>query len=316
MKMLHRRQVLASLSAAAVGAVVPTGSILSRSPPASGMASRKSGLKAQPLAEGLMLIQGAGCNVLALRDGDGLVFIDGGLKANGKALLALAHKESGARAVHALVNTHWHPEQTGLNELLGKQGTKIIAHANTRLWLSTTVRYTPDGPPIGPLPASGLPTQTTYTGGEFKAGDETLKYGYLLQAHTDGDLYVKLTKSNVLVTGGVVAGDAWPTADWVTGGWINGTVSGYRALIAQCDDNTRVVTANGARLYSRADLTAEVDILSKVADQLGKMMRAGYGPEDMLAANPAKDYAQKLGDPTQFLTESFKSLWPRLAPDA
>jgi hypothetical protein len=46
------------------------------------------------------------------------------------------------------------------------------------------------------------------------------------------------------------------------------------------------------------------------------MMRAGAGPADMLAANPAKDYVAKMGDPTRFLTESFKSLWPRLAPDA
>ena len=313
MKLLPRRQILASLSATVVGAAVPTGSILTRSKPD---ADRKASLQAQPLAEGLLLIQGAGCNVLAVRDGDGLVLIDGGQKAHAKALLALAHKHWQTRAVHALVNTHWHPEHTGLNELLGTQGSKIIAHENTRLWLSTTVRYTPDGPPIGPLPASGLPTQTTYNTGELKAGDETLKYGYLLQAHTDGDLYVKLTRANVLVTGGVVAGGTWPTADWVTGGWINGTVSAYRALIAQCDDNTRVVTANGARLYSRADLSAELDIISKLADQLGKMMRAGYGPADMLAANPAKDYAQKLGDPTVFLTESFKSLWPRLAPDA
>jgi hypothetical protein len=46
------------------------------------------------------------------------------------------------------------------------------------------------------------------------------------------------------------------------------------------------------------------------------MMRAGAGPADMLAANPAKDHVAKFGDPTRFLTESFKSLWPRLAPDA
>jgi glyoxylase-like metal-dependent hydrolase (beta-lactamase superfamily II) len=254
--------------------------------------------------------------VLALRDEDGLTFIDGGSKANGKALLALAQKQLRVPAAHTLVNTHWHPEHTGLNELLGRQKAKIFAHENTRLWLSTTVRYQPDGPPLGPMPASGLPTQTTYTAGELKLSNETLRYGYLLQAHTDGDLYVKLAKANVLVTGGVVAGNGWPTPDWVTGGWINGTVNGYRTLIAQCDDNTRVVTANGTRLYSKSDLAAELDILSKVADQLGKMMRAGYGPADMLAANPAKDYAGKLGDPAQFLTESFKSLWPRVAPDA
>jgi glyoxylase-like metal-dependent hydrolase (beta-lactamase superfamily II) len=315
MKMLPRREFLASLSGTLVGAAVPTGSMLSRSRPAVA-APRKISLKAQLLDDGVLLIHGAGCNVLALRSEAGIVFIDGGLKAHGKALLALAQKQLGARSASALVNTHWHTDHTGLNELLGRQGAKIISHENTRLWLSTTVRYQPDGPPIGPMPTSGLPTQTTYSSGELKAGDETLKYGYLLQAHTDGDLFVKLTRANVLVTGGVVAGDAWPVSDWVTGGWINGTVNGYRTLIAQCDDNTRVVTANGARLYSRADLAAELDILSKVADQLGKMMRAGFGPADMLAANPARDYAAKLGDPVEFLTQSFKSLWPRLAPDA
>jgi hypothetical protein len=57
-------------------------------------------------------------------------------------------------------------------------------------------------------------------------------------------------------------------------------------------------------------------MLAKLAEQLGKMLRAGFGPADMLAAAPAKEYVEKMGDPTQFLTESFKSLWPRFAPDA
>ncbi len=39
-------------------------------------------------------------------------------------------------------------------------------------------------------------------------------------------------------------------------------------------------------------------MLAKLSDQLGKMMRAGLGPADMLAANPAKDYVAKMGDPT------------------
>jgi glyoxylase-like metal-dependent hydrolase (beta-lactamase superfamily II) len=273
-------------------------------------------LEAEKLADRLLLVRGAGANVLVARDDTGLVFIDGGLKAHGKSLLALAQRELGVRQAHTLFNTHWHPEHTGLNELLGRQRARILAHANTKLWLSTTVRYEPDGPPLGPMPMEGRPNATTYTTGELQAGEEVLRYGYLSQAHTDGDLYVKLQKANVLVTGGVVAGNGWPTPDWVTGGWINGTVTGYRTLLGLCDERTRVVTANGLKLYSRADLQGELDILAKLADQLGKMMRAGYGPADMLAANPAKDYVDRMGDPTRFLTESFKSMWPRLAPDA
>jgi len=322
---LSRRDFVTSLSGTTLAGTALAGTALAGAAwtgavalPGGAAAARDMGarLGSETLADGVILIRGAGANVVALRDAEGLVFIDGGLKANGGALLSLAQRELATKKAHTLINTHWHPEQTGLNELLGKQGAKIIAHENTRLWLSTTVRYEPDGAPIGPLPALARPNATTYTTGELKVGDEMLRYGYLSQAHTDGDLYVKLAKANVLVTGGVVAGNGWPTMDWVTGGWINGTVNGYRALIGQCDDKTRVVTANGEKLFTKADLQGELDILAKLADQLGKMMRAGYGPVDMLAANPAKDYVARLGEPTQFLTASFKSLWPRLAPDA
>lgn len=316
---LSRRAFVTSLSGTALAGTALRGALTGGLALRAGAASARevrASLSGESLGDGVLLIHGAGANVVALRDGAGLVFVDGGLKANANALLSLAQRELGARQAHALINTHWHPEHTGLNELLGKQGARIIAHENTRLWLSTTVRYEPDGPPIGPLPAVARPNATTYASGELKVGDETLRYGYMSQAHTDGDLYVKLTRANVLVTGGVVAGNGWPTMDWVTGGWINGTVGGYRALIAQCDDKTRVVTASGDKLFTKADLQGELDILAKLAEQLGKMMRAGYAPADMLAANPAKDYVARMGEPTVFLTASFKSLWPRLAPDA
>jgi glyoxylase-like metal-dependent hydrolase (beta-lactamase superfamily II) len=275
-----------------------------------------SALSAESLAEGLVWIRGAGANVVAIRDAAGLAFIDGGLKASSGELLRLAQQQLGKTAVHTLLNTHWHPEHTGLNEIAGKQRAKIIAHENTKLWLATTVRYQPDGPPILPLPAAARPNATTYDTGELKVGDETLRYGYLSQAHTDGDLYVKLVNANVLVTGGVVAGNGWPTADWVTGGAITGTVGGYRTLIGLCDDKTRVVTERGARLFTKADLQTESDMVSKLSNEVSRMIRAGFGPADVLAANPAKDYVAKMGDASQFLVESVKGLWPRLAPDA
>jgi glyoxylase-like metal-dependent hydrolase (beta-lactamase superfamily II) len=273
-------------------------------------------LATESLGDGLIWVRGAGANVVVLRDAAGLVFIDGGLKARSAELLKLAQQQLDRTSAHTLINTHWHPEQTGLNEIVGKQGAKIIAHENTKLWLGTTVRYTPDGPPILPLPAAARPNATTYATGEVKVGDETLRYGYLSQAHTDGDLYVKLVKANVLVTGGVVAGNGWPTADWVTGGAISGTATGYRTLLGLCDENTRVVTERGTKLFTRADLQAESEMVSKLSDQLSRMIRAGQGPADVLAANPAKDYVARMGDASHFLVESVRGLWPRLAPDA
>ncbi len=263
-----------------------------------------------------MWIKGAGANLVVLKGPEGLVFTDGGLEAHSGDVLSLARKRLGEKRPAALLNTHWHREHTGLNERLGIQGVKIIAHENTRLWLSTTVRYEPDGAPFLPLSKEGRPNETTWRDGQLVAGDETLQYGYLSQAHTDGDLYVHFTKADVLVTGGVVAGNGWPTADWVTGGWINGTVAGYQTLINRCSEQTRVVSAHGDRLMTKADLQAEHQILARLAGDLSKMMRSGYGPADVLAANPAKDFIGQMGDPTRFLTESFRSMWPRMAPDA
>jgi glyoxylase-like metal-dependent hydrolase (beta-lactamase superfamily II) len=271
---------------------------------------------AQELGNGLLWIQGAGANLVVLKCPEGLVFADGGLATHAGDVLALAQKQLREKRVAALLNTHWHREHTGLNERLGGQGVRILAHENTRLWLSTTVRYEPDGPPFQPLAKQARPNVTTWRDGDLQAGDEIIRYGYLSQAHTDGDLYVHFTKADVLVTGGVVAGNGWPTADWVTGGWINGTVAGYQTLIGRCTDQTRVVSAYGDRLMTRADLQAEQQILAKLAGELGKMMRSGYGPADVLAANPAKDFVEKLGDPTEFLTQSFRGMWPRMAPDA
>ncbi|MEP7314662.1 MAG: hypothetical protein ABI859_18910 [Pseudomonadota bacterium] len=268
------------------------------------------------LDDDLLLISGGGGNVVVARDAQGLVFVDGALKARSAEVVKLATRTLGARHAHTLLNTHWHPEVTGLNEQLGKEGAKIIAHENTRLWLSTDVQLQVDAKPIPRLPPKALPNATTYGSGKLDVGNQELRYGYLSQAHTDGDLYALFVKSNVLVTGGVVAGGTWPTADWVTGGWINGTVAGYKTLIDLCDANTRVVTAQGTKFYTRAELEDERAMLAKLADQLGKMLRAGFAPADMLAATPAKEYTEKMGDPTQFLTESFKSLWPRFAPDA
>jgi glyoxylase-like metal-dependent hydrolase (beta-lactamase superfamily II) len=305
-----RRRFTGSISAAGLLAGISTSAL------SGAVQAAAANLTAQKLADGVAWIRGAGANLLALRDPHGLVFIDGGLRANADAVLKLAARELNNGRPHTLINTHWHAEHTGLNEKLGTAGAKIIAHEQTRLWLSTTVRYKPDDPPIRPLPKLAQPNQTTWTGGELAVGDETLRYGPLAQAHTDGDLYVKLMKANVLVTGGVVAGNGWPTPDWVTGGAITGLANGYRSLVAQCDDATRVVTAHGDRLYTKADLQAEMEIVTKLSGELSRMMRAGFGPVDVLDAAPAKDYAARMGDPTQFLTESFKSLWPRLAPDA
>ena len=118
-------------------------------------------------------------------------------------LLKVVRTMTGKREVHTLFNTHWHPDQTGANDALGRPGTRIIAHENTRLWLGTEVDSKWEQRVYQRLHVRARPNQTFYTNGSLAFGGEAIEYGYLPQAHTDGDIYVYFRNANLLVAGDV-----------------------------------------------------------------------------------------------------------------
>ncbi len=272
-------------------------------------------LAAVPLADRLALITGAGANVVAAGTPQGLLLVDGGLEAHAPALQSFALQQLSCRSVHTLFNTHWHPEQTGSNERLGAAGAEIIAHENTRLWLTRklVVSWRPGS--YGPLPPRALPNKTFYTRARLSVGNDNVDYGYLGQAHTDGDLYAFFREENVLVGGGVVSGDRWPVLDWQTGGWIAGLVGAFDILIQVANDETRVVPANGP-LLTRADLKEQRAMYFTIYQRLVHSLNKGLSPDEAVALAPAKEFKPLWGDPQPFLVEAFESMWGHFAPNA
>jgi cyclase len=252
--------------------------------------------------------------VVAVSGPEGALLVDGGLEVRSAELVKLALAQSSARRVHTLINTHWHPEQTGSNLRLGKAGARIISHENTKLWLGYANPVPGSQATYGPLPPRALPNDTTFDSGDLDFGQH-VHYGYLLQAHTDGDLYVFFPEANVLVTGGVVSADGWPVIDYKTGGWIGGLVEGLKTLITVADANTKIVPANGP-VVTRAELESQRDMYAAIFERLGKLLRKGMSPAEAVAANPTQEFNAKWGEPTQFVTLAFESLWGHFAPDA
>jgi len=115
-------------------------------------------IAAAALADNFFLLTGAGANVVAMRAPDGVLLVDGGFEKNAAGLEKAALKATGAKRVQMLFNTHWHPEQTGSNERLGKSGAKIVAHENTKLWLTRKIIVDWRPGVYGPFPAKALPT--------------------------------------------------------------------------------------------------------------------------------------------------------------
>ncbi len=115
------------------------------------------------MTDKLALLAGAGGNVLALSTGDGLVVVDSGAAASGTPLVAaLAALPDGAH-VHTLFNTHWHLEQIGSNEALGRAGAHIVAHEKTRQRLAYGYYLPKEDRYQKPVPKEAQPAETFYT---------------------------------------------------------------------------------------------------------------------------------------------------------
>jgi len=198
-----RRQVLS-------GALVMAGLAAFRPSIAATLAYRRT-----PLPGGLTLIEGAGGNIVSLGDVKGMLLVDSG--APGEDLQAVLGNIP-LPAVDYLFNTHWHLDHTGGNEALSKAGATIIAHENTRLWMGREIIVEWQDRTYPPRSKRAQPTKTFYYDPQtLDFAGQRIEYGYLGQAHTDGDIYVFFPNANVLVAGDVAA-HQYPILDYSTGG--------------------------------------------------------------------------------------------------
>ena len=254
--------------------------------------------------------------MLVKKAGNGeLLVVDGGLRDKARDLRRAIERNMDSRKFATLLNTHWHPQQTGLNEELGNRKTRIFAHENTRQWESVSVKRLWQDFTIPPLPASALPTETFYNYGDFKHGDDKVEYGYLRQAHTDGDMYVFLPADNVLHAGGVIASDGWPFMDWWTGGWIGGVVDAIETMLSVSNDETRIIPATGP-VISKAELKDMRDMYDKIFTRVRTSFVQANTAEQTVASKPAGEWEDKYGSADEFIRLSHWSLIPHLTPDA
>lgn len=264
----------------------------------------------------LGLIQLDGWNLLARSTRKGLVLVDSGPAATSAALLGHVDALAGGDEL-TLFNTHWHAEVTGGNAALGAKGATIIAHEKTRLRLGTEYYLPHEERYQQALPPDALPTQTIYTEGTLAVDGETIDYGYLRQAHTDGDIFTFFRDANVLAVGDVASPEHDPVLDWYGGGWIGGRVDALDQLLALADDATRIVPAYGA-VMNKTGLQAERDMMQFLYDQLVDQIRLGMSAQDSLETGLMEQLPRTFQDPYAFLYAAHKGLWAhhnKLAPN-
>ena len=294
----NRREFLKTLAGGAAGF-----SLASRA-----FAQGSGQIGTSKVADNFTLINGAGSNVLVLNGPEGALMVDGGLAEHSADLLKTVTGQSPAGRIQALFNTHWHPEVTGSNDLLGKSGAKIIAHENTRLWMGAEIVSMWQHKTYQPRPKEARPTSTFYTTAKMMFGKEEVQYGYLGQAHTDGDIYVFFPGPNILMTGDVFTAGSYPILDYTTGGWIGGLSDAFKILVGLGDAQTKVIPGNGP-IQTKADLQAQADMAATMRTRFVEMMRKGMSAKQMFDSKPTKEFDTKWGDPELFIFNAYPGLW-------
>lgn len=296
---LKRRDVLTACVAAAAAGSFPLRALAQSANRAPSVAK---------LTDRLSVLSGIGANVTVLSGDDGALLVDGGSPQRDDELLAAVAEIAGSPDVPVLFNTNWRPEHSGVNERLGGGGTRIVAHENTKLWMGADFDVPWESRDHAPRPRQALPNDTFYTTGSMEFAAEPIEYGYLGQAHTDGDIYVFFPRSNVLVVSDVLAVEGYPVVDYVTGGWIGGMEEATKALLDIADADTRIVAAAGP-VQTRAALEAQLTLCTRVREAVRDAYRSGHSVDEFIAARPVREFEAERGDPELFLHLVYQGAW-------
>jgi cyclase len=261
------------------------------------------------LNDRLLLVTGLGGNVVALRGNEGLLLVDSGGSGKTERLQSYLADFARGTKVHTVLNTHWHAEQTGGNDVFGAGGAQIIAHAKAAQRMAVDQYVPAEERYIKARARVAVPKEVFYSGSkQLQFGKEHIEYGYLQQAHTDGDIYVFLRESNVLLVGDAVSPQLDPELAWFEGGWLGGRVDSQTKLLGIGNAQTKIIASTGG-VISRAEVKAEQDAMAKAFDIVSDAMRKGMTTEAMQQTKILAELPRKLADPDKFIYAAHKGMW-------
>jgi cyclase len=146
----------------------------------------------------------------------------------------------------------------------------------------------------GRYPSQALPGVTYSSSMTLHQGSQRLtleKYG---SAHTDGDTSIYIAPANVAVVGDIFSNHFYPIIDLASGGSIDGMIYSLDRILAQTDEQTRIVPGHG-RVASRADLREYRDMLEQVRQSIKSVIAAGKTMDEAVAAAPTRDFDAQWG---------------------
>jgi glyoxylase-like metal-dependent hydrolase (beta-lactamase superfamily II) len=246
-------------------------------------------VKDYQLADHIYMLEGAGGNVgVLIRENGDAVMIDDQYAPMADKLKTKI-KELGGKRIVTLVNTHWHGDHTGSNEIMGNDGVLIVAHENVRERMGNEQprgdRVTPPSPDIA------LPVITFNDGINLYQYDEPIMVIHVHHAHTDGDALVWFPQSNVLHMGDVFFHKRFPYIDLDSGGSVDGVITATETALMLVDEATKIIPGHGPHA-TKQDLEDNLKFLKITREKMSRALAANQEVEKIDANDLVKGYEE------------------------
>ncbi|MEQ1757197.1 MAG: MBL fold metallo-hydrolase [Vicinamibacterales bacterium] len=281
------------------------------------------GVQVLPVQGNVYLLAGAGQANAAVQVGkDGALLVDTMTASMADALTA-ALRSLTAKPVRIIVDTSFHPERTGGNELMQARGATgltqvpgglatIIAHENVLNRLTAPVASQRTPPAQKGLPTSEFSTPQK----DFYFNGEPIVVYHEPRAHSDGDSIVFFRRSDVIAAGDVFTPDRYPLIDLESGGSVNGLIDALNHILVLTvpeklqDGGTRVIPGHG-RISNEADVVEYRDMVLIVRDRVRDAIAKGQSRAQVRDARLVLDYENRYGPADAFVDAVYTSLGGR-----
>jgi glyoxylase-like metal-dependent hydrolase (beta-lactamase superfamily II) len=238
-------------------------------------------IKVTPVAGKVYMLEGAGGNIGASVGEDGILLVDDQFEPLAPKIRVAVQGIAGGGGgkIKFVINTHWHGDHTGGNQVFGLEAP-IIAQANVRRRLSTEQSVL--GNKVPPSPKQALPVITFDQAVSVHWNGEEIKVVHFPHGHTDGDSVVFFTGSNVVHMGDDFFAGQFPFVDLGTGGSVQGLIDDVAKALTLVPADAKVIPGHGP-LSTRADLERFHAMLVASTDVVRRRMKAGESLEKIQA---------------------------------
>jgi cyclase len=272
------------------------------------------------------VIAGAGANVGMQVGEDGVVVVDAGTTAGATNVLAEI-KHISPKPIRYVIDTGPDVDHVGGNEIIANAGEKLFAGGLPGGGQQPTATAADRVAPIisaegvlrhmAKLPAAGWPTEVFhYSRKAMYLNGEAIEVLHQPAAHTDSDVFAFFRRSDVVMAGDVLDTRQFPVIDVERGGTVQGELAALNRLVDLAVPSTPVVTREAGtivvpghgRLCDQYDVVDYRDMVTIVRDRVRDLKKAGRSLADVKAAQPAKGYVGRYGNPDRFVDAVYRSL--------